>query len=104
MLALDVENLTKTYDKVQAVKGISFSVAEKEIFALIGPNGAGKSTTLKMLATILAPTSGKAEIYSLKRLERLSLNEPLRLFLDFTSPYLNYIVSSSVNLQQPIPS
>jgi ABC-2 type transport system ATP-binding protein len=63
MLALNVENLKKSYNKVEAVKGISFGVAEKEIFALIGPNGAGKSTTLKMLATILTPTSGKAEIY-----------------------------------------
>ncbi|MFA5062162.1 MAG: ABC transporter ATP-binding protein [Patescibacteria group bacterium] len=63
MLALSVENLKKIYREVEAVKGVSFSVAEKEIFALIGPNGAGKSTTLKMLATILTPTSGKAEIY-----------------------------------------
>ncbi len=63
MFALNVENLKKSYGKFEAVKGINFAVAEKEIFALIGPNGAGKSTTLKMLATILTPTSGKAEIY-----------------------------------------
>ena len=62
-MALKVENLKKSYGKIEAVKGVSFDVAEKEIFALIGPNGAGKSTTLKMLATILSPSSGKAEIY-----------------------------------------
>lgn len=65
MDALRVENLVKSYSKVQAVKGISFSVTEKEIFALIGPNGAGKSTILKMLATILSPTSGQADIYGI---------------------------------------
>jgi ABC-2 type transport system ATP-binding protein len=70
MPALIVENLKKSYGKMDAVKGISFTVAEKEIFALIGPNGAGKSTTLKMLATILNPTSGKAEIYGLDLLKQ----------------------------------
>lgn len=64
--ALTVENLVKQYGKVEAVKGISFEVSANEIFALIGPNGAGKSTTLKMLATILSPTSGKAKIYGLE--------------------------------------
>lgn len=63
MPALVVENLAKSYNKINAVKNLSFSVSEKEIFALIGPNGAGKSTTLKMLATLLIPTSGRAEIY-----------------------------------------
>lgn len=65
MQALKVENLKKTYGKVDAVKGISFGIGENEIFALIGPNGAGKSTTLKILATILEPSSGSAEIYGL---------------------------------------
>lgn len=59
---LRVEQLKKTYGTVQAVKGISFDVSEKEIFALIGPNGAGKSTTLRILATILTPSSGKVSI------------------------------------------
>lgn len=61
--AVSVKNLTKRYAKVSAVDGIDFDVAENEIFALIGPNGAGKSTTLRMLATILTPTSGEASIY-----------------------------------------
>ncbi len=55
---LSVKNLVKSYGKAEAVKGISFDVAKEEIFALIGPNGAGKSTTLKMVATLLQPTSG----------------------------------------------
>ncbi len=55
---LAVKNLTKSYGKSEAVKGISFEVKKNEIFALIGPNGAGKSTTLKMVATLLQSTSG----------------------------------------------
>lgn len=56
---LEVENLYKNYGNFQAVKGVDFEIPENEIFALIGPNGAGKSTTLKMISTILQPTSGK---------------------------------------------
>lgn len=59
---LEVQKLKKSYGKFEAVKGIDFSIDEKEIFALIGPNGAGKSTTLKMISTILQPTSGSIKI------------------------------------------
>jgi len=61
-MLVEVENLEKDYGKVMALKGISFSIAEGEIFGLIGPNGAGKSTTLKILATLLKPTGGRARI------------------------------------------
>lgn len=59
---LEVKNLTKYFKDFPAVKGIDFRVKKKEIFALVGPNGAGKSTTLKMLATILSPSSGEIMI------------------------------------------
>ena len=59
---LEVKNLKKSYGQFEAVKGIEFEIAAGEIFALIGPNGAGKSTTLKMISTILQPTSGKITI------------------------------------------
>lgn len=58
---IKTENLTKKYKDFIAVDDISFSVRQGEIFAFLGPNGAGKSTTIKMLTTILDPTSG--EIY-----------------------------------------
>src|SRR5690606_29312573 len=55
---LTVDNLTKRYKETLAVDRVSFEVAAGEVFALIGPNGAGKSTTLRMIATLLTPTSG----------------------------------------------
>ncbi|MFA6437397.1 MAG: ABC transporter ATP-binding protein [Candidatus Paceibacterota bacterium] len=61
--ALIVNNLVKKYKEVEALKGISFEVGEGEIFGLVGPNGAGKSTALKIIATILSPTSGEVNIF-----------------------------------------
>src|SRR5579862_8827906 len=56
------ENLVKTFGDFTAVKGISFDVQQGEIFAFLGPNGAGKTTTIKMLTTLLRPTSGTIEL------------------------------------------
>jgi ABC-2 type transport system ATP-binding protein len=53
-----VQNLTKKFGDVAAVSNISFDVAAGEIFAFLGPNGAGKTTTIRMLTTLLTPTSG----------------------------------------------
>ena len=57
-----VQNLVKTFGDFTAVKDISFDVAQGEIFAFLGPNGAGKTTTIKMLTTLLRPTSGRIEL------------------------------------------
>ncbi len=59
---IKVENLVKTFGEFTAVDGISFEVQRGEIFAFLGPNGAGKTTTIKMLTTLLKPTSGKIEL------------------------------------------
>lgn len=59
---IEVQDLKKSYGKVEAVKGISFSVQEGEIFGFLGPNGAGKTTTIQILATLLEPTSGSARV------------------------------------------
>jgi ABC-2 type transport system ATP-binding protein len=55
---IEVKNITKKFGDLVAVDDISFSVDAGERFALLGPNGAGKSTTIKMLTTLLRPTSG----------------------------------------------
>jgi ABC-2 type transport system ATP-binding protein len=60
--AIAVENIVKRYGDFEAVKGISFEVAEGEIFGLLGPNGAGKSTLIRMMTTLIPVTSGKAII------------------------------------------
>lgn len=59
---LEVNGLTKQYSTVLAVDNISFSIREGEIFALIGSNGAGKTTTIRMISTLIKPTSGDAVV------------------------------------------
>jgi len=59
---ITVTHVTKKFGQLTAVDDISFSVKPGELFALLGPNGAGKSTTIKMLTTLLRPTSGKLEL------------------------------------------
>jgi len=66
-LAIEVENLAKVYTPrgraaVRAVDGLSFAVKRGSIFGLLGPNGAGKTTTLKVLNTLLLPSSGRARV------------------------------------------
>jgi ABC-2 type transport system ATP-binding protein len=58
--AIVAEDLRKSYKSVQALNGVSFAVREGEVFGLLGPNGAGKSTTVRTLATLTRPDSGKA--------------------------------------------
>ena len=59
---ISVRNLKKCFGDITAVNEISFDVNHSDVFAFLGPNGAGKSTTIKMLITLLAPTSGSATI------------------------------------------
>ena len=60
--ALVVEHLTKQFGERLAVDDVSFSVGVGEVFGFLGPNGAGKTTTVRMLATLIAPTSGRARV------------------------------------------
>ncbi len=60
--AIAVRGLVKTFDEVQAVRGVEFEVATGEVFGFLGPNGAGKTTTINMLCTLVRPTAGSAEV------------------------------------------
>ncbi len=62
MPAINVQNIVKRFRDVTAVKGVSFTVDQGEIFGLLGPNGAGKSTLIRMLTTLLLPTEGTASV------------------------------------------
>lgn len=59
---LSVKNLTKTFNGFKAVDNVNFEAHKDEILGLLGPNGAGKTTIVRLIATILVPTSGTAEI------------------------------------------
>ncbi|NOS66774.1 MAG: ATP-binding cassette domain-containing protein [Candidatus Peribacteraceae bacterium] len=59
---ITVDHLKKTFGELTAVNDVSFSVRRGEIFAFLGPNGAGKTTTIKMLTTLLRPTSGSIRL------------------------------------------
>jgi ABC-2 type transport system ATP-binding protein len=65
MYAIKTETLTKSFDNVTAVDGLTLNVNEGEIFGLVGPDGAGKTTTMRLLASIMEPTSGNAWILGL---------------------------------------
>ena len=60
---VEINNLTKNFGKVNALKGVNLQVKEGEVFAYIGPNGAGKSTTIRVLLGILQATSGNAKVF-----------------------------------------
>src|SRR5215469_11074859 len=62
---ITVNHLTKTFGRLVAVQDVSFGVGGGEIFAFLGPNGAGKTTTVKMLTTLMKPTSGRIKIEGL---------------------------------------
>ncbi len=59
---IEAQSLTKHFGKVHAVNGVNFNARDGEVMGLLGPNGAGKTTILRMLATILRPTSGTAAV------------------------------------------
>jgi len=92
-----VQNLVKTYGKFTAVADISFAVDAGEIFAFLGPNGAGKTTTIKVLTTLLKPTSGKVEIDGLDA--TLHQNEVRKRFgIVFQDPSLDDELTAYENM------
>ena len=74
MKSIFARSLFKSYDEINAVDGIDLDIDDGQIFGFLGPNGAGKSTVIKMLTTLIQPTSGKISV-----LEIDSAKEPLRI-------------------------
>jgi len=95
---IEVRELTKTFNEFAAVRGISFEVKEGEIFAFLGPNGAGKTTTVKMLTTLLRPTSGTIRLNGIDPMARQ--DEARRLFgIVFQDPSLDDELTAQENLE-----
>ena len=83
-----VENLVKRFDKVEAVRGISFTAPDGRITGLLGPNGAGKTTTLRMISTLVAPTAGSASVDGLDtRADALKVRASLGMLSDARGLY-----------------
>jgi len=91
------EKLIKKFGELTAVNDLSFEVGRGEIFAFLGPNGAGKTTTIKMLTTLLRPTSGSVELDGLD--PTMHQNEARRRFgIVFQDPSLDDELTSSENM------
>jgi ABC-2 type transport system ATP-binding protein len=96
--AIAVRGLVKTFDEVQAVKGVEFEVATGEVFGFLGPNGAGKTTTINMLCTLLKPTSGSATVAGF---DVVSQRDDVRrhIGLVFQDPTLDSYLTAAQNLK-----
>src|SRR5215468_10151942 len=93
-----VQNLVKKFADFTAVNDISFEVPKGEIFAFLGPNGAGKTTTIKMLTTLLSPTSGRLELNGLDPIRKP--NEVRQQFgIVFQDPSLDGDLTAAENLE-----
>lgn len=84
---IELDRVTKHYNRVIAVEGLSLSVLPGEIFGFIGPNGAGKTTTIQMMAGLIAPTSGCVKICGIDMGKEPSLAKKLIGFIP-DRPYL----------------
>jgi ABC-2 type transport system ATP-binding protein len=98
MAMVDVQNLTRRFKHLEAVRGVSFEVVEGEVFGFLGPNGAGKTTTIDMLCTLLRPTSGTASINGFDVVRR---RDDVRrsIGLVFQQPTLDETLTAEQNLR-----
>jgi ABC-2 type transport system ATP-binding protein len=96
-MTIAVEKLSRTFGDIQAVKGIDLHIERGETFGFLGPNGAGKSTTIKMLCTLLHPSSGRAWIngYDIER-EASQVRQSIGIV--FQDPTLDEYLTAEQNL------
>ena len=94
---IEVQNLVKNYGSLAAVADISFKVHPGEIFAFLGPNGAGKTTTIKMLTTLLRPTSGTMRLDGLDSTTQQNQVRQ-RIGIIFQDPSLDDVLTAQENL------
>ncbi len=98
MDVIEASNLVKRFGELEAVKGVSFSVKEGEIFGFLGPNGAGKTTTINILCTLLKPTGGQAKVNGHDVVkERSQVRQSIGLV--FQEPTLDDYLTAEQNLR-----
>ena len=98
MAIIQTRKLTKTFGKIQAVRGIDLYIEKGEIFGLLGPNGAGKTTTIGMLCTTVRPTSGRGIIAGFD-IARQPTQVRRNVGIVFQDPTLDTILTGRENLQ-----
>ena len=98
-LALVAEDLTKRFGRRTAVDSLSLSVAKGEVFGFLGPNGAGKTTTVRMLGTLIAPSSGSATVAGLALVPANGVEIRQRISVMPESPGLYLRLSVAENLE-----
>ena len=93
---IKVENVTKKFNDFTAIDNLNLEISEGEIFGLLGENGAGKTTTLRILATMLKPTQGKATV----RFASLVRRKMVRIIMTLirTIPRLFLLISAKMNV------
>jgi ABC-2 type transport system ATP-binding protein len=97
--AIVVEDLVKTYGKLRAVDGVSFSVAAGEVFSLLGPNGAGKTTTTEIIEGLREPDAGRVEVLGFDvRRDRQQIKQRIGLQLQTTALFQKLTVREIVAL------
>jgi ABC-2 type transport system ATP-binding protein len=97
--ALQVRHLTKRFGERVAFEDVSFEVGRGEVFGFLGPNGAGKTTTVRTLGTLIAPTSGSAEVAGLPLTPQNGVEIRRRISIMPESPGLYLRLTVSENLQ-----
>ena len=98
MDVIEASNIVKRFGELEAVKGVSFSVKEGEIFGFLGPNGAGKTTTINILCTLLKPTAGQAKVNGHDVIkERSQVRQSIGLV--FQEPSLDDYLTAEQNLR-----
>ncbi len=98
MEVIKSKKLVKRFGNLEAVKGVSFEVKEREVFGLLGPNGAGKTTIINILCTLLTPTEGEATVNGFDVVkERSQVRESIGLV--FQEPALDEYLTAEQNLR-----
>lgn len=98
MKAIEVKDLTRNYNQVRALDGISFDVSPAEIFGFLGPNGAGKTTTIKILTGQLRPSSGQARVMGYDVVsEREALKPQIGVVFEYQNLYQRLSARDNLN-------